>query len=253
VNTTVTSSTAPERKRFDIASFTSKGGRQKNEDSIYAWQNEGQLFAVVADGLGAHGGGDIASAEAIASMRQSLPASGITSAAVLSECFSNANSAVLAKQIHGTAMKSTAVVLTAENGEAAFAHAGDSRGYVFHRGRITFQTMDHSVSQLSVLRGDITPGQIRFHKSRSQLMRALGAGETVAEDIKSIKPISVRDAFLLCSDGFWEYVTEAEMEIDLAKSPRSARKWLSLMLARIGKRIPDDHDNLSAVAIIYRG
>ncbi|MDR1217972.1 MAG: protein phosphatase 2C domain-containing protein [Oscillospiraceae bacterium] len=237
---------------YKAIAFSSKGGHPVNEDSVKLIQDNNRLIAIVADGLGSHGGGDVASAAAIEAIQDALPARGITEPDALLLCLEAANAAVLERQRPGVPMKSTAVVLTAEGGKAAFAHVGDSRGYLFRDGRIASQTMDHSVSQMSVLRGDITPAQIRFHESRSKLLRALGADDKAHGEITPLDAPRSGDAFLLCSDGFWEYVTEDEMEVDLAKAP-GVSGWLSLMLARIGTRVPADHDNLSAICVIWGG
>ena len=236
----------------DIDSCTSAGGKKKNEDTIRIISKPQGIAVIIADGLGAHGGGEIASASAAAAIRDSLPETGYTENVTLSACFAAANRAVLSNQKPGIPMKSTAVLLAIEDENAVFTHVGDSRGYHFHMGKISQQTMDHSASQLAVLRGTITTTQIRFHESRSQLLRALGADESAHEEITTLPAPHPDDAFLLCTDGFWEYVTETEMEIDLAKSS-TASAWLAYMLARVGSRVPEDHDNLSAITIICGG
>ncbi|MDR1698968.1 MAG: hypothetical protein LBR75_04005, partial [Prevotellaceae bacterium] len=163
--------------------------------------------------------------------------------------FEQANRAVLNKQTSSCQMKSTAVLLLCRNNQAIIAHVGDSRGYYFSNGSILFQTIDHSVSQMAVLRGEITAAQIRFHEDRNRLLRALGGEENVHAEVSLIpSPLAPGDAFLLCSDGFWEYVTENEMAIDLTKSA-TPDEWLSYLTARIGKRISGKNDNLSAIAI----
>jgi len=237
---------------FDANSYTSSGGRQVNEDSVLIIRSDGQFAAAVADGLGAYGGGDIASSAATAAVQNSLPPDGITDEAVLHSCLEAANIAVLKRQKPGIPMKSTVVILTAENGRAAFAHVGDSRGYFFRNNRVTCRTTDHSVSQMAVQQGDITPAQIRFHAGRNTLLRALGADYRAYGEVTALPPLLNGDAFLLCSDGFWEYVTEAEMESDLTAA-KATSDWLERMLKRIEKSAPKGNDNLSAVAVIYGG
>lgn len=236
---------------YDAATFTSPGGQSANEDAVFLTQDNGRLVAIVADGLGRHGGGDIASSVAVEVLYRALPVTGHIEGSAISRCFAAANDAVLEKQKSGVPMKSTAVMLILEEGYATFAHMGDSRGYAFRGGQIVRQTVDHSVSQMAVLRGDITPAQIRFHKSRNKLLYVLGVGGGTLEELTLIDPPLNGDAFLLCSDGFWEYVNEDEMEVDLVRA-RSAEDWLSLMLARIQKRVSGDHDNLSAIAVVCR-
>jgi len=236
---------------YDAATFTSPGGQSANEDAVFLTQNNERLVAIVADGLGSHGGGDIASSRAVEVLYQTLPVTGHIDASAISRCFAAANNAVLEKQKSGVPMKSTAVMLILEESHATFAHVGDSRGYAFRGGKIALQTVDHSVSQMAVLRGDITPTQIRFHKSRNQLLYVLGVDGGALEELTLADPPLNGDAFLLCSDGFWEYVNEDEMEADLLGA-RSADDWLSLMLARIQNRVSDGHDNLSAIAVVRR-
>ena len=235
-----------ENECFDVAIITNKGGKQVNEDSVFVKQTENGIIACVADGLGSHGGGDVASKAVVAVFGSTLPNVGYSDDAVIKECFTAANAAVIANQTAETSMKSTAVALFAEGDTVKFAHIGDSRGYLFANGKITTQTLDHSVAQMSVFRGDITPAEVRFHPKRNQVMQALGAGDNV--EITALTR-AAKMAFLLCSDGFWEYVNENEMELDLAKSV-NAEQWLSFMNSRLSERVPADHDNVSAIAII---
>lgn len=236
--------------RYQFECYTSKGGRNRNEDSLLAERLPDGLVAVVADGLGMHGAGEVASkvaAQEIADYCRKNPEPDKTSVAALDA----ANAAVLAVQTPACKMKSTAVLLLCKGNRAAIAHTGDSRGYYFHGGRLAFQTVDHSVSQLAVERGEITPAQIRFHEDRNRLLRALGGDCTARGEVAVFANVLPGDAFLLCSDGFWEYVTEPEMEADLAKSD-TPPEWLSFLLARVGGRIDGKNDNLTAVAVFCR-
>ena len=237
---------------FDAIAFTSAGGYPVNEDSVEIVRHNTQFVAVIADGLGSHGGGGIASSAAIATIAKNMPGQGIADEATLENCLQEANKAVLLGQKPGIPMKSTATILAVENGLAYFAHVGDTRGYFFRGSRVIGQTTDHSVSQMAVLRGEIAPSEIRHHKNRSSLTRALGADEKAHSEVTPLGMIQTGDAFLLCSDGFWEYVTEDEMVVDLLKADTAAT-WLSFMLARIGHRVPGSHDNLSAICVLCNG
>lgn len=129
-----------------------------------------------------------------------------------------------------------------------WAYVGDSRLYHFTDGRLTFQTRDHSASQIAVLMGQITPEQIRFHEDRSRIFRALGQEGSLNVDAQSGLLSPGNHAFLLCTDGFWEYVYESEMENTLARAA-SATDWLKKMRAVLAARIPGDNDNNTAAAI----
>jgi len=79
-------------------------------------------------------------------------------------------------------------------------------------------------------------------------LRALGQKDALKVDCKETQLEKGRHAFLLCTDGFWEYVLENEMEEDLGKAA-NPDEWLSLMRKRLGERIPEDNDNNTAAAV----
>jgi serine/threonine protein phosphatase PrpC len=131
-----------------------------------------------------------------------------------------------------------------------WAHCGDSRLYWFRDGRLRAQTRDHSVPGSLAAAGEIAPEQIRFHADRSRLRRSLGGKTEAQVTIGSIDhPIQSGDAYLLSSDGFWEWVTEPEMEADLTASA-GADDWLQRMQFRLRERASADHDNYSAIAVL---
>jgi serine/threonine protein phosphatase PrpC len=102
---------------------------------------------------------------------------------------------------------------------------------------------------MAVFAGEITPAQIRFHEDRNKVLRALGNDLDIKPEISMpLQLASGFHAFLLCTDGFWEYVLEEEMEIDLSKS-HAPQEWISLMLQRLYKRVDGANDNFSAIAV----
>ena len=232
---------------LDIATYTDIGGRARNEDTVrYASRGKDGLCLVLADGLGGHGGGELASAAAAESICQGW--NGTADAETLKALVREANHRVLAIQTPQCAMKTTVTALTLAGKQAVWAHAGDSRLYYFQNGALTFQTRDHSAAQLGVLLGDITEDQIRFHEDRSRVLRALGQDDELAVETGGRELDPGRHAFLLCSDGFWEYVLEPEMGEDLAKAA-GPEDWLERMRWRLKKRIPADNDNNTAAAV----
>jgi len=236
---------------FITACYSGKGGRTKNEDAIYISQIRDTYIAIVADGLGMHGGGEIASAAVVDTISQCFLENQLIEKKAISEYFVAANNAVLTKQTISCKMKSTVVMLLSKHKQLAFAYVGDSRLYHFFKGKLLFQTQDHSVSQMAVSSGEINASQIRFHEDRNRLLRAMGGDEVIRPEI-ILPQVSVKDndSFLLCSDGFWEYVLESEMEIDLLKS-NTPEQWISYLLERVGKRINGKNDNLSVIAIFF--
>lgn len=232
---------------LNIASYTDVGGRARNEDTIrYATRGEDALCLVLADGLGGHGGGEKASAAAAECVCRRWD--GTVDSESLKALVREANRQVLAIQTPQCAMKTTVTVLTLAGGKAVWAHAGDSRIYCFHQRKLVFQTRDHSAAQLGVLLGEITPDQIRFHEDRSRVLRALGQDDELVVETGERDLDGGEYAFLLCSDGFWEYVLEPEMEEDLAEAS-GPEDWLERMRGRLKERIPPDNDNNTAAVV----
>lgn len=234
---------------FQTAEYTNIGGRNCNEDSVAGtlWGDDG-LLLVVADGLGGHGGGEQASQSACRTICRNWD--GSASPETLQTLLTMAHGNVLNIQTPQCAMKSTAVVLAIRGNTAAWAHVGDTRLYHFHNGKLIFQTRDHSASQLAVMLGEITPQEIRFHEDRNRVLRALGQKGELTVEASQAELAPGHHAFLLCSDGFWEYVLEPEMETDLLYAV-SEEDWIRRMQARLRQRIPSDNDNNTAAAVWY--
>ena len=229
------------------------GGRKINEDASGNFTlTAGQGCWVVADGLGGHGGGDVASRIVVDTMLDAYRSQPEFSSAHLGKMLEFAQYALLAQQQDNdrlSAMRSTVVVLLLEEAKACWAHVGDSRLYHFSNGRIVFQTKDHSVPQVMVDAGDIAYEDIRQHEDRNRLTRSLGNDGKVRSTVLA-KPVAISagDAFLLSTDGFWEFVSEADMEATLAQAD-SPENWLAAMEAILLHNAPTSHDNYTATAL----
>lgn len=237
---------------FETAALSSPGGRLENEDSLGYRIEEGSGCWALADGLGGHHGGEIASRLAVDAAISSFEENPSIDEAALNTHMERANRAVLdrqASEVELTHMRTTIVLLIASPEAAVWAHAGDSRLYRFRDGKIQDQTHDDSVPQRLVDAGEISADQIRFHEDRSRLLNSLGArDQVIASNGKTQDAPQLNDAFLLASDGFWEYVTEPEMESDFSASQDST-SWMGKMEARLKQRAAADHDNYSAIAV----
>ncbi len=229
------------------AIYTDRGGRDENEDTVrIRRQSADEACLVVADGLGGHGGGSIASAAAAQTITENWQGSADPNE--LSALVQKAHRAVCDAQSQDCSMKSTVAVLALSGGRAAWAHVGDTRLYRFENSKLVFQTRDHSASQVAVVLGDISPEQIRFHEDRNRILRALGQEDDLKVETAACVLAAWRCAFLLCTDGFWEYVLESEMEADL-QAADNPQDWLDRMRARLNARVPADHDNHTAAAV----
>ncbi len=237
------------------ATLSKTGGRQENQDYCNFRHAGGCGCYLVADGLGGHRGGGLAARTAGEGLLAAFGAAPGVSPALLKGYLAQAREAILSRK--GPAgvplqLRTTLVVLVSDFKSALWAHIGDSRLYFFRGGSLNFQTSDHSVPQQLVKSGAISAAELRTHEDRNRLTAAFDG-----KDLERIKyaeePVSLRrdDAFLLCSDGFWEYVYEQEMEEDLARAATPAN-WLDLMEKRLLTRAEEDCDNYSALAIICR-
>lgn len=234
--------------------YTDKGGREYNEDTGFFGTKAGIGYAVIADGLGGHGNGGKASKMAAGTVKKCIeewPGKNGLTEGELAEWFAEANQKVMEMQTPNCRMGTTLAFLYVDEpaGQAVLAHLGDSRIYHFENGKCVFCTFDHSVSRMAVLAGEISWEDIRFHVDRNKLIKVIGKAEEVKAETKQISLNgNSSHAFLLCTDGFWEYVTEEDMEKTL-KSAKSPEEWLEKMRLYLAKRVKEGHDNNSAIAV----
>ena len=235
--------------------MTNRGSRPVNEDSIGITEHGYLTCFVLADGLGGHGMGDIASQLAVKAFDKVFSSpEGKPLPELLSDAFLRAQADILQEQQRLGApsqMKTTTVALAIQNGQAVWGHIGDSRLYVFERGKVKLRTLDHSVPQMLVLSREISEKDIRGHPDRNRLLRVLGdAGEPPRFELSEVQPVNRVQAFLLCSDGFWEFITEKEMG-KMLKKFRTPGEWLDQMREVVEQKgRSTDMDNYSAIAVM---
>lgn len=236
---------------YSESALTEAGGRDNNEDALVSTRQGDVACWAVCDGLGGHHGGEIASQIATEAIAQAFTSSPACSDAAVQHYLESAEAALVAAQKSDPSldmMRTTAVILIADERQAAWGHIGDSRLYHFRDGRILSQTRDHSVPAVFAATGQISADEIRHHVDRSRLLRSLGEAVELKPALVSATPVASGDAFLLCTDGFWEFVYEAEMEADLA-SASSPDQWLANMRQRLLHRVSGDNDNYTAIAV----
>ncbi|MCM1506051.1 MAG: protein phosphatase 2C domain-containing protein [Ruminococcus flavefaciens] len=236
--------------KLDVFEYSNKGGRSYNEDSVGGSTDGSNGIFVIADGLGGHSLGELASSCAVNVITAGWQGFGNKPQEQLKELFEQANKAILELQKKNrTIMKSTAVVLAIEENKAVWANSGDSRVYYFHRNKLDSYTEDHSVAYKKYKAGEITRDMLGSDEDQSSLLRTLGNEDRFVPDThESLNALEVGDAFMLCSDGAWEYLRDEEILIDLLKS-KNAEHWTELMLLRLMERIDNTNDNISIIAI----
>lgn len=241
----------------DTAWLSRIGGRKRNEDSCGYWTSEAGCCWVVSDGAGGHGGGDVASRLVVSTILERFSAHPEVSSEAVVGLLEAAHAAVMkgkASPSPGTDMHATCVLLLIDRaqGVVVWGHAGDSRAYLFRHGQLAYQTRDHSLVQSMIDAGYGSADLIRTHPQRSLLTSAIGnAGELVISVSGEPVPAEPGDVFLLCSDGWWEYVDEARMQQTLAEASTPA-VWIETMAAAVARAAGEDNDNYTAIGVAVR-
>lgn len=233
--------------------------RQQNEDSAKFVQPNGLernskgLLAIVADGMGGHQAGEIASRLAIDVIttdyyvqKQNDPLES------LQKAFAKANEVIYEKSntnalLSGMGTTSTALLLKKEH--VYFAHVGDSRLYRIHEDRLFLLTEDHTVVNQMLRNGLINLTEAKNHPERNVVTRALGTRPTVEIAVsRDSRPIKIGDFFILCTDGLYDLVSDEEIrEITLSVAPHLAcQALIDLAKAKGG------YDNISVGILAIR-
>jgi serine/threonine protein phosphatase PrpC len=184
--------------------------RERNEDSYLV---QDPLY-VVADGMGGHRGGDVASSMILESLEGvELPPDDLLASLV--EEIKKANVEVLRrgesdKDLHG--MGTTLTAFLTDDDRAYVAHVGDSRAYLLRDGAIQRLTRDHTLVERMVEQGRLRPDQARDHPQQNILTRVLGVEDDVEVDDLTLEPIQPGDRVLLCTDGLTHMVDDEEIE-----------------------------------------
>ena len=223
---------------LEIAGRTDKGKlRDRNEDSLLLLPDLG--LAVVADGMGGHNSGEVASglavdiiaqfaAKMLGGAREIVPDGGDARSSVrarqLRHFIENANTMIFEKarafpKDHG--MGTTVVAALADERSIAVAHVGDSRLYLFRKGELTRLTEDHSLVMDQVRHGLITEEQAEKSNLQNILTRALGTEPRVKVDVED-HPVFRGDVLVLCSDGLTKMVSDAELAAVLRSNEGAA-------------------------------
>lgn len=252
--TGMTASAAAELTELSWALRSHPGRvRAENEDcvGVYAPSSDdddalrGPVF-VVADGMGGHAAGEVASRLAV----QSVISGWTTSSTgaphqALRGAVRTANGVVfgasLDQETRGMGTTLTALALAGD--EAIVANVGDSRTYQVRDGQCSQITEDHSRVGELLRSGLITPEQAEHHPARSQLTRSLGHEPAVQVDVSRIG-VRRDDAFVLCSDGLWGLVSSPEIARAIELPPSQAAE--SLILTALDRGAPD---NVSAIVV----
>ena len=225
----------PAAREADIYSITSYSitetgkVRQINEDSVL---ERGNMFAV-ADGMGGHQAGEVASSLALSVVSQYIEDNiGLISGEKLVEKATSAANAAIYTKASSSAkfrqMGTTLPLLYREGDTVYLAHVGDSRAYLFREGELKRITRDHSLVATLVEEGEITEEQAQVHPQRNIILKALGLEPQVEVDVSAVR-IQTGDVFLLGSDGLTGLVRDPDIARILA-GEGGPEQWSRLLV-----------------------
>ena len=226
----------PDPEHFAAGGMTDVGQvREINQDYWGEFEDperKRRLF-VVADGMGGHLGGEVASRMAVESISEVFGAGDDDAVPLLTRAFETANERVFKaaqEDMDLAGMGTTAVCLLVEpGGRGWIAHVGDSRGYRQRGDEFSQITEDHSVVGALVRMGHITEDEAKIHPQRNEILRAIGTNEQVEVQVTPLE-LQPGDRYLLCSDGLSGLVDDPEIDEVLGRQdPEEAVRTLVQM------------------------
>jgi len=237
------------------AGLTHRGRKRKRNEDTWA-QDVGQGIFLVSDGMGGQAGGCLAS-RIVAEMLSPLVSQRVSDStdiisSIVAEQLREAI-AELSDRVYAEAsaqpglrgMGATVVLALVRDRHALIAHMGDSRAYLLREGKLQQITHDHSLVQLLIETGDITPQEATEHPSRGQITRYVGMpGEALPEVL--LIDIAAGDRLLLCTDGLTGMVPEQEL-CDIMLNQRTPRQACRALIAAANEA--GGLDNITALVV----
>lgn len=226
--------------------------RARNEDAI-GWDQAAGV-AVIADGMGGHPAGDVASRLAVTTALETVRKQRSDNRAWLAgggdveQLIRKAHQAILTAAEHVPSyvgMGTTLVLAAVDNTQVAIAHVGDSRAYRLHQGLLSRLTRDHNLAQEAVDQSWMTPEQARHAPERHRLTQVLGIG-TVNSDVMRLERHR-GDLIMLCTDGLTGELADSEIERQLAHAPGDLDRTAQLLVRAAVDS--GGHDNISVVVL----
>ncbi len=240
--------------------------REENQDSFGIIENSFFKMFVVADGMGGVKGGAVASSTAVSVIKEELENAQGLDEEKLSLAIHAANQKILEeahRQPALTGMGTTCVGLAFVGTDLYVTNVGDSRAYRIRSGAIQQLTEDHTLVMELLRSGTISPDQAQNHPVSHMLTRSLGPAQDLEVDCwRTVEPPRKNDIFLLCSDGLYNLVKDAEMAQIVSTSPleeaanelialanqRGGTDNITVILVRVGEEFPVDMESPEAAA-----
>lgn len=237
-----------------ISTYSHQGGRPEQQDAVQDWRNRKASLIVLADGVGGNIGGAAASKSVIASadnIWQSTKGVFSNPESKLKEIARNAHDAI--RELNPKERRSPATTIVAlyiYGNRAHWVHCGDSRLYQLRDGQIVERTRDHSIVQILLEKGEITPEEVNTHPDKSRILRTLGSN-TYKEVEYDSSSFENGDVFLLCSDGYWESVPHSSPILPKQPPNQSLQDFTTNCVKQAVERNGAKSDNTTLALIAF--
>jgi serine/threonine protein phosphatase PrpC len=242
---------------YQLAHYSVRGGRRSNQDRVAVAERSNAVLMVLGDGLGGHGGGEIAAemltqhfVKSFLAVRQPV----ITRpSAFLALGILQVHAAIRtrARQLDTSLQpRTTCVVCIVQDGYAYWAHVGDSRLFHFRHGKLLTRTKDHTAVEEMHHEGVLDRDEVLHHPSKSRLLKCVGSPNKPSISLGRETLLHESDHLLLCSDGLWETLSPEEMAQLLKQD--SVDEALEAMLLATEQRKGPASDNVSAVCLRWQ-
>jgi protein phosphatase len=244
--------------RFSVYQESHIGGRKVNQDRMGYSFTRDTILLLLADGMGGHILGDMAAAIAMQTIgnlfqKQALPMIGRPER-FLEDSFLAAHNEIHRYRITNNlpeTPRTTIVACLIQNGNAYWAHCGDSRLYWMRQGQVLLRTKDHSRLETLIAQGKVDPSERHTHPDRNKLFNCLGAPNAPIVELSRRVSLQAGDLILLCSDGLWGVLPDHMLAQSLHEHTivRAIPELIHSAIDIAGK----NSDNVTALAMMWEG
>jgi PPM family protein phosphatase len=242
--------------KFTIYQSSRIGGRRYNQDRIAYSYSRDALLMVLADGMGGHLNGEVAAQFAVQLISESFEKHAKPKLKkpqlFLEYAFENAHRAILSyasnHRLQDTP-RTTCVACIVQDDIAYWAHAGDSRLYLFRGAKLVTRTRDHSKLQDMLDNGSISQKQAAVHPERNKVYNCLGGSAPPEVELSGKTRMRHGDTFLLCSDGLWSPLSDNEILAIVSGYP--VIQAVQRLIEKAESRAGEKSDNISAIGMMW--
>jgi serine/threonine protein phosphatase PrpC len=230
------------------------GDRNEQQDRVAivpSQRAKGTALVILADGAGGYAGGAQAAQQVVATAMQlfeNFSPKTDSAERLLAEMIQEAHTVIkLNRVLTEEEPHSTFLAMVLQPERADWAHVGDSRLYHYRGAKLQARTADHSLVEQMIKNGELKESERKTFPSKNMLLQAIGGPETPEPSFSGTQPLQAEDTFLLCSDGLWDYFTDAELAKVLSMLP--PRKAAETLINSARTRAQGRGDNCSLALV----